>query len=522
MSILARPGVLASVLAAAALLLHPALGASRLPGHEGLLASLLLLGALGLASRAASSRRVDAALAAAGAAVHVGAHAADGVVGHHGTLTLAPGQSQGNFDETAPDGRSLGLRPLGFPVGVERISAAGGPARPSVDLALPGHRAPVELTPDRSVAFGGYRFARPAASTTGGVARLRVAASDGRTSQVAEVSPGEPGRAFGLAIALEEYFPDFALDENRRPFSRSAEPRNPAALLAVEKGGQAHRVFVLQSMPGIHRLEDLGLAFSLLGIEPERTVTIAVHREPAALAALAGALLLAAGVALPLRQREAPTTGAGETGAVLPGAVLVALLLVAGRGAVLAWTFVVPGEGGPVTLPGAGVLFGVSLLAALAGTLLLSAGRLSGDVAAVRPAGRGALWLGAGAAVGALVLALVRASGLGDPGAAALALGGIALTAAWLVVSLLAAKPGAAGLVAGLAPLALRLAVVAVIGVTIATAVSGVLRDGTYATSRSAAYAAAALLGLAALEPTRAARLRLFAFAVAVLAPTLL
>ena len=124
------------------------------------------------------------------------------------------------------------------------------------------------------------------------------------------MAPGAPGRAGDLTIALEQYFPDFALDDRQQPFSRSAEPRNPAALLTIEKGGRAYRAFVLQSMPGVHRVEGLGLAFSLLEIEPERTAEIAVHREPAALAALVGALLLAVGLALlpPLPPR------AGERG----------------------------------------------------------------------------------------------------------------------------------------------------------------------------------------------------------------
>ncbi len=525
MSALARPGVVASMLAAAAIAIHPALGPSRLrPAYEGVLAAVLLFAVLALVARALSARegRAGAALVAAGAAVLVGALGVDGVLGQQGTLTLAAGQSVNNFDEKAPDGRSLGLRPLGFPIGAERISPTGSSAATRVALAVPGHRTPLPLTGDESVSVGGFRFARPTASSSGGVARLRVAASDGRSTQVADVSPGEPGQAFGLTIALEEYFPDFALDENRRPFTRSAEPRNPAALLTVEKGGQAHRIFVLQSMPGIHRLEDLGLAFSLLGVEPERTVTIAVHREPAALAALAGALLLAAGVALSLRLRPAPVAGPDESAVALPGAALVALLLLAGRGAVLAWTFVVPGEAGPVSLPGVGVLLGVSLLAALAGTLLLVAGRLSGDVTAVRSVGRGALWLAVGVAVGALVLAVVRVAGLAEGGAAALRLGGLALALAWVVASLLAAKPGAVELSAGIARVALPLAGLAAVAVTIVAAASGVLRDGTYATSSSAAYASATLLGLAALEPTRAAPLRRLAFVVLLLAPAVL
>jgi hypothetical protein len=521
MSALARPGVRAALLAASAVTLHPALGASRwLPASPGVLAALLLLAALALAARAfgARERRGGAALAAAGAVVLVGALAVDGLRGHHGTLTLAAGQSQNNFDEAAPDGRSLGLRPLGFPIGALRVHGPGGSSAPGVALALPGRSAPVELTPERSVAFGGYRFARPAAVTTGAVARLRVAASDGAATQVADVSPGAPGRAFDLTIALEEYFPDFALDENQRPFSRSADPRNPAALLSVERGGEAHRVFVLQSMPGVHRVEGLGLAFSLLGVEAERTAEIAVHREPAALAALVGALLLAAGVALSLRLEPTPVAGDRDTPVIVAGSVLVGLLLVVDRGAVLAWSVAVPGPDGRIPLPGVGALLAAALIAALGGSLLLAAGRLAGDGAGVRPAARAALGLAVGLATAGLFLAVVRVEGLPVPGTALLPLAGVAAAAAWLAASLFAARPAAPPLVSRVAPLALPLAVLAALALAIAVAAAGVLRDGTYATPPAAAGAAAALLGLAALEPTRAPGLRRFAFLLAFLA----
>jgi hypothetical protein len=90
---------------------------------------------------------------------------------------------------------------------------------------------------------------------------------------------------------------------------------------------------------------------------------------------------------------------------------------------------------------------------------------------------------------------------------------------AWLVVSLLAERPGPAELLARFARFVLPLAVLAAVAIAIAVAVSGVLREGTYATSSSAASAAAALLGLAALEPTGAPGLRRFAFALFLLAP---
>jgi hypothetical protein len=142
-----------------------------LPGRPAVLAALLLLAVLALAARAAGARerRLAAIAMAAGAVVLVGALGVDGLRGHHGALTLAAGQSRGNFDEEDSEGRSLGLRPLGFTI--ERLSGDG------VALAFPGGRVPVELTPARAVTFGGYRFARPRVTTTGGASRLRVAAS---------------------------------------------------------------------------------------------------------------------------------------------------------------------------------------------------------------------------------------------------------------------------------------------------------------------------------------------------------
>ena len=101
-----------------------------------------------------------------------------------------------------------------------------------------------------------------------------------------------------LTIALEDYFPDFALDDQRHPFSRSREPRNPGALLAVESPRGPFRVFVLRSMPGVHRVEALDRSFALRAIEPEVSAEIAVHREPLAAVALVGTLLALAGVVL--------------------------------------------------------------------------------------------------------------------------------------------------------------------------------------------------------------------------------
>jgi hypothetical protein len=517
MSVLARPGVFAAVLCAAALALHPAAGASRLlPGQPAVLAALLLLAVLATAVRAAeaSEQRLAATAMAAGAVVLVGALAVDGLRGHHGALTLTPGQSRANFDEEDAAGGSLGLRPFGFAVGAERVTDAG------VALAFSGRSAPTALTRARSVAFGGYRFASPRTRTTGGTARLRVAASDGVRELVADVAPGVPGRAGDLTVTLEQYFPDFALDERQQPFSRSAEPRNPAALLTIEKGGRAYRAFVLRSMPGVHRVEGLGLAFSLLEIEPERTAEIAVHREPAALLALVGALVLVVGLGLS-RPRWPPQEDQPDVDVpvVASAAALLFVLTLVDRGAVLGFRYGATTGAGRVPLAGTGVLFGLALISALGGCLLLVARKLAGGGEGVRPAGRAALGAAAFLAGAGALLALVRMASL--PGAvdgtSRLALAGVAGAVAVLGGCLLATRTGAAQSTQ-LLGVALPWAVVLAAALSIALGVAGVWRDGTYATRLSASAAAAALVGLSALETTRVPGLRRLAFLLAIFA----
>jgi hypothetical protein len=335
---------------------------------------------------------------------------------------------------------------------------------------------------------------------------------------VADVAPGAPGRALDLTIALEEYFADFALDDKQQPYSRSSEPRNPAALLAVGKGGQTYRAFVLQSMPGVHRVEPLGFTFSLLEIEPERRAEIAVHREPAAPGVLLGAVLLALGVALSLPFVPATPAGGASDAPVLLGGALVLLLAVVDRGSVLGWSFGLGADGGRVPLAGVGVLLGAALVLALGGTLLLAAAGLAGDGAGSRPAARGALWLAVLLVGAALALALVRLAAIPGGPASGRPLAGIGIAAAVLAGALIASRAPSPPLVSRVAPLVLPLAAVAAIGLAVVAGVSGVMREGTYATPAAAASSAAALLGLGALEPAGASGLRRFAFLLALLA----
>jgi hypothetical protein len=96
---------------------------------------------------------------------------------------------------------------------------------------------------------------------------------------------------------VSRYFPDFALDERQQPFTRSDQPRNPAALLEVTRGTASWRVFVIRAMPGVHRPPGLDRTLALVGVVSDEAVRLSVHREPASLLAGLGLLVAAIGVA---------------------------------------------------------------------------------------------------------------------------------------------------------------------------------------------------------------------------------
>jgi hypothetical protein len=292
-SLLARAGVLAACLVTAAAVLHPAVRATEwLPGRAPILAALALLTAIALLGRAATTpHRWGHTLVAAGAVLLVGAVGGDGVVGHRGRLDLVAGQTRTNFEELGPGERSLGLRPLGFPLALEGLRPDGSAA-----LAVPGRTDPLVLTPEVAAGFRGLRFGNPRTIPTGGASSLRISVSGGGADQIAEVFPGRSTQVGDLILSLDEYFPDFALDAQRQPYTRSSEPRNPGALLVVRTPERSFRVFVLQAMPGVHRVEEIDRSFALLSVEPAVSVEMDVHREPMALGALVGGLLILAGV----------------------------------------------------------------------------------------------------------------------------------------------------------------------------------------------------------------------------------
>jgi hypothetical protein len=255
------------------------------PAAGGLVAGLTALFVVALLDRRAPRR-----LVALGAATFALAAAYDAVRGEQGTITLVQGQGTRTFEEEGPGGRRLGLHPLGDGVVVESVEPDG-----TVALSQADARRSVRVSPWRAATVAGYRLGTPQRVAAAG-ARVVVRVSDGADGEV-RLREGEKGRAGDLDITVGRYFPDFALDERQQPFSRSDEPRNPAALLEVTRGTASWRVFVIRAMPGVHRPQGLDRTLTLVDVVADAAVRLSVHREPAALLAGLGLLVAAIGVA---------------------------------------------------------------------------------------------------------------------------------------------------------------------------------------------------------------------------------
>jgi hypothetical protein len=291
-NVLTQPAVVALLASALAAGVHPRLRFGLLATETGTIAvaAVALLLTLAYAARARRGGLAER-VAALGALAVVAGLAFDGARAHRGVMTIGLGHAKAVFEEEGPDGRALGLRPLGFQVQVVRASGS------QATLALP-QGGEVTVTASRAVRVGSFRLGDPRLHPSGAASSLTVNVTDASGTQAVQLSEGLPARLGDLELELERYFPDFALDERQQPFSRSAHSRNPAALLRVRRGDKTSRVFVIRSMPGLHEVAELGKSFALSAVEPEISVHLRVAQEPFAPTLAAGALALLVAVGL--------------------------------------------------------------------------------------------------------------------------------------------------------------------------------------------------------------------------------
>lgn len=244
---------------------------------------------------------------------------------------------------------------------------------------------------------------------------------------------------------------------------------------------------------------------------------------------LAAALALALAASALQEAAEEPRSAQGLGAAweaSLGGGILVLSLVIVDGGRILRWHYGLGAGGDRVELPGAALVLGLALLVSLAGSLSMAVHVLSAAThrSPARLIGQRLLVLGAGLA--GLGVAVVAGQGLGrsEPSLAAGALdvAGMFLAVGVLVLALIRllavpAAPEAAYVGAAPRPGSgrmLHLAAAAALLAAAAAGFEGWRTEGTYATTTVAEAAAAALLGLVAVQPTRLGLLRaaLFVF----------
>jgi hypothetical protein len=295
---LASPAGLATVTLLFATAAHPAFDLSTLGSSAPLalpLLALLFALAVVLAARAGG---LAAGLIALGITLALAATGYDALRGRSGRLTLRPEQGTQTFEEEGPGGAVLGLRPLGFDLRLEKMAADGA----TLAISGPaGVRPAVSITPRQAVAEGGLRLGWREYDDA---PLLALSLSRGADRLDFELSGTAPASVDGAAIQLVRHFPDFAMDARNQPYSRSAEFRNPGALLEVRRDGRTWPVFVLGSVSGpqqFNQITALDWTFDLASMTREQRLSLGVHREPAGLAVAVGVGLALVGLALRLR-----------------------------------------------------------------------------------------------------------------------------------------------------------------------------------------------------------------------------
>jgi len=107
---------------------------------------------------------------------------------------------------------------------------------------------------------------------------------------------GEKKKVEGLddiEIKLVAFYPDFILDENNQPATRSMELRNPAALIEIYKDGEPlYRTWVFALFPNIHSKRNVEFSFIYKTFKPTFYTVLQVSKDPGIWLVWTGCILL--------------------------------------------------------------------------------------------------------------------------------------------------------------------------------------------------------------------------------------
>jgi cytochrome c biogenesis protein len=234
----------------------------------------------------------------------------DGLHGYKGYINLRPGMSTDVMEPLTMPGAS---RRLDFTL---RCDAAGMDAYPDgsprqywsqLTVLEKGREvARKKIYVNEPLTYKGVRFFQASYAPAGAPRELVMEASWRENGvekrQALTLSPGAPALLGdqGVAVALVDFLPDYVLQGNQIS-SRSAEPRNPAIHLQVERPGSGvTNAWVLAKSPELHPPNDTGIGFRYVSVEMDATTGLQVAHEPGQWLIWAGCLLLTTGLMMAL------------------------------------------------------------------------------------------------------------------------------------------------------------------------------------------------------------------------------
>ncbi|MCX7974360.1 MAG: cytochrome c biogenesis protein ResB, partial [Candidatus Aminicenantes bacterium] len=121
--------------------------------------------------------------------------------------------------------------------------------------------------------------------------------------KVVQVKTGQKARIdTSHEIQVHRFLPDFVLDENKRPFSRSNEPNNPAAFVELTRNGKKlFSGWLFARFPDfrkMHSTQDSPFSLELKNYSASQYSVIHVSRDPGTSFIWAGCIFIMLGLAL--------------------------------------------------------------------------------------------------------------------------------------------------------------------------------------------------------------------------------
>ena len=230
-----------------------------------------------------------------------------GTLGFQGYINLTEGETA----HSVTDKKSLGQQKLDFAIRCDKFEITYYDNQmpreyTSILTVIENGKAVLTKTVEvndpliyRGIYF--YQSSYGIAPGSQGVATLRITpkgSSQGKEYQLKanERIPLEGTRDEAMVEAI---VPDFAMDEQGKIFSRSDEPRNPAASVTIYPQGQeAYQVWAFANFPDFHKKPDLPYLVELVHFSPLYYTGLQVTRDPGVWVVWVGCALIILGIYL--------------------------------------------------------------------------------------------------------------------------------------------------------------------------------------------------------------------------------